>query len=147
MLIDTGATGRYVQPACPLYHLFPKRRYQEPQKIRFLDGTTATLVTEYVEAKLDLGKGLKVVTQLDVMAYEALRECDHKIKLIPGAELKPGPIYQLDEHGDAFLKQWINDGLASGHLRRSKLPYGSPVFLVPQKGGNSLSSGNRLPGA
>ncbi|EIW71197.1 hypothetical protein TREMEDRAFT_26998 [Tremella mesenterica DSM 1558] len=62
------------------------------------------------------------------------RECDHEIELTPGAELKPGPIYQLDEHGDAFLKQWINDGLASGHLRRSKSPYGSPVFLVPKKG-------------
>ncbi|EIW67567.1 hypothetical protein TREMEDRAFT_64156 [Tremella mesenterica DSM 1558] len=210
MLIDTGATGRYVQPACPLYHLFPKRQYQEPRKIRFLDGTTATLVTEYVEAELDLGEGLKIATRLDVMAYEGpevlvgldflkqfraridcgkgliefdgigqdngwkyprleeglargtalekgedemseeelrqviptqwhqerarrlppRRECDHEIELTPGAELKPGPIYQLDEHGDAFLKQWINDGLASGPLRRSKSPYGSPVFLV-----------------
>ncbi|EIW73330.1 hypothetical protein TREMEDRAFT_26044, partial [Tremella mesenterica DSM 1558] len=62
------------------------------------------------------------------------RECDHEIELVAGAELKPGPIYQLDEHGDAFLKQWINDGLTSGHLRRSKSPYGSPVFLVPKKG-------------
>ncbi|EIW71890.1 hypothetical protein TREMEDRAFT_58016 [Tremella mesenterica DSM 1558] len=62
MLIDTGATGRHVQPACPLYHLFPKKQYHEPRKIRFLDGTTATLVTKYVEAKLDLGKGLKIAT-------------------------------------------------------------------------------------
>ncbi|EIW73476.1 hypothetical protein TREMEDRAFT_59648 [Tremella mesenterica DSM 1558] len=26
------------------------------------------------------------------------RECDHEIELTPGAELKRGPIYQLDEH-------------------------------------------------
>ncbi|RXK36103.1 hypothetical protein M231_06651 [Tremella mesenterica] len=33
-------------------------------------GSTATLVTEYVEAELDLGEGLKIATRSDVMAYE-----------------------------------------------------------------------------
>jgi transposase InsO family protein len=57
---------------------------------------------------------------------------DHVIPLKEGKELRPGPLYQMNQRELKLLKEYIDDMLAKGYLRPSKSPTSSPVIFVPK---------------
>jgi hypothetical protein len=64
------------------------------------------------------------------------RSCDHKIKLVEGAQLRAGPVYRLTTKEDLWLQGWIVDQVRFGHLRQSVAPHSSPVFVIAKKDNN-----------
>lgn len=63
------------------------------------------------------------------------RPYDCEINLLPGTQLYYGPIYPLTEKESATLKEYIEENLAKGFIRKSKSPAGAPVFFVLKKNG------------
>ena len=59
------------------------------------------------------------------------REVDHKIKVKPGTEPPSKAPYCLSQKE---LEE-LDELLAKGYIRRSKLPYGAPVLFVNKKDG------------
>jgi len=63
------------------------------------------------------------------------RPYDCEIKLKPDSKLFYGPIYPLTEQESTALKEYIDENLAKGFIRKSKSPAGAPVLFVPKKSG------------
>ena len=59
----------------------------------------------------------------------------HDIEIEEGKTPPWGPIYNLAEKELQVLRQYIDDGLTKGWIRRSVSPAGAPVLFVPKKGG------------
>ena len=64
------------------------------------------------------------------------RSCDHKIKLVEGAQLRRGAMYRLTTKEDLWLQNWVVDQVRFGHLRQSVAPHSSPVFVIAKKDNN-----------
>nr|XP_040258848.1 uncharacterized protein LOC120976091 [Aegilops tauschii subsp. strangulata] len=63
------------------------------------------------------------------------RACDHRIPLMPGAQLvNLRPYRQKPEHKDEIEKQ-VREMLKAGIIQRSHSPFSSPVILVKKKDG------------
>jgi len=60
---------------------------------------------------------------------------DHKIDLIPGMEMKKTTVYHLTPIEKVTLKEYIEDGLKRGTLRRSKAPHACSFFFIDKKDG------------
>jgi len=60
---------------------------------------------------------------------------DHKIDLIPGMEMKKTTVYHLTPIEKVALKEYIEDGLKRGTLRRSKAPHTCSFFFIDKKDG------------
>ena len=60
---------------------------------------------------------------------------DHEIRLIEGSTPPYGSIYPLNEKELLVLKEYINKNLATGMIRISKSPAGSPILFVPKADG------------
>jgi len=60
---------------------------------------------------------------------------DHEIKIQEGEEPKFMPIYQLSQKESATLKEYIDENLKKGNIRKSTSPAGYPILFVPKKGG------------
>jgi len=60
---------------------------------------------------------------------------DCEINLLPNTQLFYGPIYPLTEKESKTLKEYIEENLAKGFIRKSKSPGGAPVFFVLKKNG------------
>jgi len=60
---------------------------------------------------------------------------DHKIDLIPGMEMKKTTVYRLTPIEKVALKEYIEDGLKRGTLRRSEAPHACSFFFINKKDG------------
>ena len=60
---------------------------------------------------------------------------DHKIDLIPGQQMSKTSIYRLTPPEKIALKEYIEDGLKRGTLRRSKAPDACSFFFIDKKDG------------
>jgi len=60
---------------------------------------------------------------------------DHKIDLIPGMEMKKTTVYRLTPIEKVALKEYIEDGLKRGTLRRSEAPHACSFFFIDKKDG------------
>jgi hypothetical protein len=60
---------------------------------------------------------------------------DHKINIKEGEEPTFMPIYPLSQKELATLKEYIDDNLNKGNIRKSKSSAGYPILFIPKKGG------------
>jgi len=60
---------------------------------------------------------------------------DHKIDLISGMEMKKTTVYRLTPIKKVALKEYIEDGLKRGTLRRSEAPHACSFFFIDKKDG------------
>ena len=60
---------------------------------------------------------------------------DHAIDLLPNTTPPYGPIYLLSQVELKILREYLDEGLRSGRIRRSKSPAGAPILFVPKKDG------------
>ena len=63
------------------------------------------------------------------------RPFDHAIPLEPDSTIPFGPLYNLSEKELEALREYIDDNLKKGFIRRSESPAGAPVLFVPKKDG------------
>lgn len=63
------------------------------------------------------------------------RPFDHAIPLEPDAKIPFGPLYTLSQTELQALREYIDDNLKKGFIRRSESPAGAPVLFVPKKDG------------
>ena len=66
------------------------------------------------------------------------RPYDHTIPLEPGASVPFGPLYTLSQKELEELREYIDDNLKKGFIRRSESPAGAPVLFVPKKDSKKL---------
>ena len=60
---------------------------------------------------------------------------DHKIDLIPGQQMSKTSVYRLTPPEKIALKEYIEDGLKRGTLRRSEAPDTCSFFFIDKKDG------------
>ena len=63
------------------------------------------------------------------------REVDHKIEVKPGTKPPSKAPYRLSQKELEELKSQLDELLAKGYIRQSKLPYDAPVLFVDKKDG------------
>lgn len=63
---------------------------------------------------------------------------DHAIELKEGAKLKYHKAYHLGPKQDEALKEYIEENLPKGFIRRSQSPAAFPILFVPKKGTTKL---------
>jgi len=63
------------------------------------------------------------------------RPYDCQINLVENSKLYYGPIYPLTSEETVALKDYIQENLSKGFIRKSKSPAGAPVLFVPKKNG------------
>ena len=63
------------------------------------------------------------------------RPYDCEINIKPDTNLYYGPIYPLTKKELSALKEYIDEMLAKGFIRKSKSPAGAPIFFVQKKNG------------
>ena len=63
------------------------------------------------------------------------RPYDCQINLIADSKLYYGPIYPLTDKESKVLKDYLDENLRKGFIRKSKSPAGAPVLLAPKKNG------------
>lgn len=66
----------------------------------------------------------------------AHRKFDCDIPLQDGAKVPFGKIYDLSQEESTTLKEYIDENLAKGFIRRSHSPGGAPCFFVKKKDGS-----------
>lgn len=77
----------------------------------------------------------------DVLTHELpealprVREMDHKIKLVSGAESQNKVPYRFKQNEFVELKRLLTELLARGYVRPSKSPFGALVFFVNKNDG------------
>jgi len=60
---------------------------------------------------------------------------DCQINLVKDAKLYNGPIYPLNDDKTAALKEYIEENIKKGFIRKSKSPAGAPILFVRKKNG------------
>lgn len=66
------------------------------------------------------------------------RPYDHTIPLEPNAKIPFGPLYTQSQKELEELREYIDDNLKKGFIRRSESPAGAPVLFVPKKDSQKL---------
>jgi transposase InsO family protein len=61
---------------------------------------------------------------------------DHEIKIQEGKTPTFGPIYGLSERELTVLREYLDENLKKGFIRRSESPAGHPILFVPKKDGS-----------
>jgi transposase InsO family protein len=60
----------------------------------------------------------------------------HKIRIEEGKEVPYGPIYPLSAHELRVLREYLEDSLRKGWIRKSESPAGAPILFVQKKDGS-----------
>ncbi|KAG8735333.1 hypothetical protein FRC10_010699, partial [Ceratobasidium sp. 414] len=81
-------------------------------------------------------KFLGVFGEEEFKALPPHREYDIPIDLEEGKTPTHGPIYSMTPSESEALKEMIDEGLATGKIRHSKSPAGSPVMFVKKSDGS-----------
>jgi len=63
------------------------------------------------------------------------RQVDHAIEVMPGVAPPAKAPYQMNHEESKELKVQLEELLAKGYIKPSKLPYGAPVLFVHKKDG------------
>jgi hypothetical protein len=66
------------------------------------------------------------------------RPYDHTIPLEPDAPIPFGPLYTLSQKELEELREYLDENLKKGFIRRSESPAGAPVLFVPKKDSKKL---------
>ena len=66
----------------------------------------------------------------------AIRDIEHRIDLIDGAQPPQSTIYRMSGHELTELKKQISSLLENGFIKPSLSPYGSPCLFVKKKDGS-----------
>ncbi len=61
---------------------------------------------------------------------------DHEIRIQEGKTPTFGPIYGLSERELTVLREYLDENLKKGFIRRSESPAGHPILFVPKKDGS-----------
>ena len=61
---------------------------------------------------------------------------DHEIRLEPGKQPTFGPIYALSEKELKTLREYLDENLARGFIRKSESPIGYLILFAPKKDGS-----------
>ncbi|PFH45280.1 hypothetical protein AMATHDRAFT_131816, partial [Amanita thiersii Skay4041] len=65
------------------------------------------------------------------------KEWDHEIILVKDAPSElPGKVYPMTPKELEELDTFVKEGLETGKIRPSKLPYATPCFFIPKKDGS-----------
>jgi len=94
----------------------------------------AFLVSQEILPK-ELIEFIDVFSETSAEKLPPHRPYDCQINLIENARLFYGPIYPLTELESRILKEYIEENLKKGFIRKSKSPAGAPVLFVPKKNG------------
>ncbi|SJL07232.1 uncharacterized protein ARMOST_10575 [Armillaria ostoyae] len=90
-------------------------------------------------AKANKGKETKTFKQIVPEFFDKLpahKPWDHAIELIPNAKnTLDCKVYPLNHVKQEELDKFLNENLATGHIKPSKSPMASPIFFVTKKNG------------
>ena len=78
---------------------------------------------------------IKVFNEKNCDVLPPHREYDCEIKLKENSSLFYGPLYLLNENEREELKNYLNDNLRKGFIRKSTSPSGAPILFVKKKDG------------
>ena len=99
---------------------------------------------------------MEVFSQANAKVLPPHRDHDHAIPIVPDKTPPFGPLYPLSQNELQVLKQYTEENLASGFIRRSSSAASSPIIFVKKKDGslrlcvdyrglNSVTIKNRYP--
>ena len=77
----------------------------------------------------------KVFSDKEAQRLPKHQPWDHKIDLIPGQQMSKTSVYRLTPPEKITLKEYIEDGLKRGTLRRSEAPNACSFFFMDKKDG------------
>jgi len=131
--LDTTTHGMDASQ-CIMAH---KERYFEPT-IR--KTTVSTKITQAAQITIkdipaEFQKYKKVFSDKEAQRLPKHQPWDHKIDLILGQQMKKTSIYQLTPPEKIALKEYIDDGLKRGTLRRSEAADACSFFFINKKDG------------
>jgi hypothetical protein len=116
----------------------------ETRQVRAVDRADqkrpSATITETKSAPPDIPDAYRQYTwmfkeELSAKALPKHQSWDCEIKLEEGKEPPFGPIYQLSEKELKILREYIQENLAKGFIRKSESPAGFPILFVPKKDG------------
>ena len=115
-----------------------KEQYFKPM-IRKTTVSTTLAQTEHKKTTKDIPlefrKYKKVFSDKEAQRLPKNQPWDHKIDLIPGQQMRKTSIYRLIPLEKIALKEYINDSLKCGTLRRSEAPDACSFFFINKKDG------------
>ena len=114
-----------------------KERYFEPM-IRKTTVSTTLAQSEHKTIKdipLEFRKYKKVFSNEEAQRLPKNQPWDHKIDLILGQQTRKTSVYRLTLPEKIALKEYIDDGLKRGTLRRSEAPDACSFFFIDKKDG------------
>jgi len=114
-----------------------KEQYFEPM-IRKTTVSTTLAQMEHKATKdipLEFCKYKKVFSDKEAQRLPKNQPWDHKIDLIPGQQMRKTSVYRLTLPEKIALKEYIDDGLKCGTLRRSEVPDACSFFFIDKKDG------------
>jgi hypothetical protein len=62
---------------------------------------------------------------------------DHKIEMKPGYEPQRGTLYRQSPQHDEALREFLDEHLAKGFIRKSQSPQAASFFFIPKKNGTT----------
>jgi transposase InsO family protein len=92
------------------------------------DGTTEVTLPKAYAEYADVFHASGQITELPPH-----QPWDHEIKIKPGEQPTKQKMYPLSAEKLEILRKYLDDGLKTGIIRRSKSPAGYPILFVPKK--------------
>ncbi|WP_272524698.1 hypothetical protein [Providencia sp. PROV201] len=112
---------------------------EDPENVYFL-GTVQFSDEKGEDISLQLLPEYKdfgdVFSQERIDALPEHTKYDHRIELIPGSTPPFGPIYPLSEKELKALREFLNEMLRTGKIKRSTSSCAAPILFVPKPDGS-----------
>jgi len=138
MMLITQRTGPVVTPTVSYMSAhWHALNYPKPVVARTTVSTTLAKAEQpkNVEIPPEFHQYGKVFSDEEAQRLPKHQLWDHKIDLIPGMEMKKTTVYRLTPIEKVALKEYIEDGLKRGTLRRSEAPHACFFFFIDKKDG------------
>ncbi|SJL00118.1 uncharacterized protein ARMOST_03430 [Armillaria ostoyae] len=91
---------------------------------------------EEVKAKWTLLRSIRTVRSWTSASKDKLSSIDHAIELVSNAQATLNcKVYPLNRSEQEELDKFLEENLATGHIKPSKSPMASPFFFVKKKDG------------